>query len=202
MKLVGVKKALYIFLTALLGVLLFLTVQRSLSLIVVLLLNLDYARYSLGTNPLQIHALNYVSIMLAVFFGGWYGVWLGLHWYEIVYEKGSGGLLHGLTSSWFSSDKKSSPVKIVEKPKAVEPSVKVQSSQRGVDSIGSSGAWDFEDILLKRKQKPVSMPEPELDPSFVEKKVASPVRKRKAVAKTSEVTKKRSSVKAKTKVAA
>ncbi len=75
------RKSFYIFLTAVLGVLLFLTIQRSAFLLV----------YLLGTevNPVLTSSLEVLTGALAITLGGWYGVWLGLLWYRAIYEEGT-----------------------------------------------------------------------------------------------------------------
>ncbi len=141
----SVKKSLYVFLTAVLGILLFVTIQRSVSLIVVILLNVDYARYSFGTSPLQIHGFNIASMMLALFFGGWYGTWVGLHWYNVVYEHGGTGWLHGLSGGLFhgstpATQKSTKPIVKIAKPKPTD-----------MDAIDqSSSGWEFDDLLARQ----------------------------------------------------
>ena len=69
--------------------LLFILLQRSLFLLAFLagvdVLSFDFQR------------LDYFTFVLATFFGLWYGIWLGLHWYTAVYEEMSvTGALSGL----------------------------------------------------------------------------------------------------------
>ena len=76
------KKSLYVFMCSVLGVLLFLTLEHSLLFLLVIGATvwgwqLDYER---------ILAFNVGVMMVTGFLGGWYGVWLGLHWYRGVYE--------------------------------------------------------------------------------------------------------------------
>ncbi len=81
------KRALYVFLCGLMGGLLFLVIQRSLVLIYVILLRLNPAVFSLGLNLGDLIALDITTVFLALAGGGWYGIWVGLHWYDVVYER-------------------------------------------------------------------------------------------------------------------
>lgn len=75
------RKSFYIFLAMVLGVLLFLMVQRAAFI----------AAYVLGANitSLGAQAVGVLTTAIAVAFGAWYGVWLGLIWYAAVYEERS-----------------------------------------------------------------------------------------------------------------
>lgn len=73
------RKSFYIFLTMVLGVLLFLMLQRAAFLIAFL------AGADVGSLPAQ--ALSIVTSAIAVAFGSWYGIWLGIVWYAAVYEE-------------------------------------------------------------------------------------------------------------------
>lgn len=73
------RKSFYIFLSSMLGVLLFLMLQRSAFLIAFLL--------GADIGSVQSQALGVVTTAIAVVFGAWYGVWLGLVWYSAVYEE-------------------------------------------------------------------------------------------------------------------
>lgn len=186
----SLKKSLYVFLTSLLGILLFATIQKSLALIGIILLNIDYSFYSLGTNPSQVHALNIATMMLALFLGGWYGVWIGLHWYHMVYEQGNGGWLHGFSGGLFHHGSKSGAHKPAEKivrPVVVSHKSKPQPQPRPVevDGVGEpAGSWEFDDLLARRQVRIVSRTE---KAEVVE---AKPKRKTSAVKKPRTRTKK------------
>lgn len=80
------KKALYVFLCGLMGSLLFLVIQRSIVLIYLVLLRLNPETFTVGLSLADLMALDALTVFLALMFGGWYGVWLGIHWYDVVYE--------------------------------------------------------------------------------------------------------------------
>ncbi len=90
------RKSLYVFLCSLLGVMLFMMLQKSALLLLTLLLNAQGEQASLIGSDIQV--FDTVTYVLALFFGGWYGVWLGLHWYDIVYENGQGGIMRNMFS--------------------------------------------------------------------------------------------------------
>jgi len=90
----GVKKSVYIFLCSLLGVLLFLVLQRIVVLCYLILVS--YGAFHLTSGGyLEFMAIDDITLLLAMLCGSWYGIWLGNYWYELVYEKGQWrGSLH------------------------------------------------------------------------------------------------------------
>jgi len=105
------KKSFYIFLTTLLGVLLFLILHR---VIVFLYLYLVAVGYIGGGDYYQFLAIDYFTLSLALLGGAWYGIWLGMYWFDKVYtQKSHGGLANHLASSYFYWGKpKSLPAKM------------------------------------------------------------------------------------------
>jgi hypothetical protein len=86
------KKSLYIFLCSVLGVLLFVTLQHSLLFVYISLSVLGWVP---GASLAQLVAYNTLGWLASLFLGGWYGVWLGLHWFDVVYVRGEHkGLVH------------------------------------------------------------------------------------------------------------
>lgn len=176
----SIKKSFYVFLTSLLGILLFVTIQKSISLIGIILLNYNYSLYSFGTNPTQVHALSIASMMLALFLGGWYGVWIGLHWYRVVYEQGNSGWLHGFSGGLFhrSPSVAQKPVTKVIRRTVAKPKTAPQVHHRDMDGVGEpAGSWEFDDLLSRRQVKVVSRTEKE------EVSVEKPKRKTSVVKK-------------------
>src|ERR1700750_2884137 len=84
-------KAFYLLLCGLMGALLFVVIERSLALISYLLLSV-HPNWSFGMSYVTLQAINILLLVVAVFFGLWYGIWLGLHWYGWVYEQRRGKL--------------------------------------------------------------------------------------------------------------
>ncbi len=88
------RKALYLFLSSLLGMLLLLMFHRAVFVIYDILgsfyPNCSWFNWSLPT----IFTLDFLTMLVAMFIGGWYGVWLGLNWYHMIYEE------RGVTT-WF-----------------------------------------------------------------------------------------------------
>src|SRR3989338_8019419 len=137
------RKSVYIFLCSLLGIMLFLALHRILISMVVLWLNA-----SSGYNPffgfsyLEFLALDYVSLIIAVILGAWYGIWLCIYWYKKVYEEGThGGLVsHIATNYW--------PNKTTSRLKA-----KIEVAQKHL----RDDLWQLEDLSksLPATQEPV-----------------------------------------------
>jgi hypothetical protein len=159
------RKAFYILLCAILGAMLFLVLQRSAALIVYLLLNSNYQAYSLGLDAYQLQLLDWATMLAALFFGLWYGTWLGLHWYDIVYGQGRGGLLfHSFRGDWLrrgpvpaSAPAAPAVGSITVKP-AMKPMVKLTDRPVANDPASDEG-WDLDDLLKPEiaapKVKPV-----------------------------------------------
>lgn len=89
------RKSFYIFLAMVLGVLLFLMVQRAIFI----------AAYLFGADiaSLSAQAISVLTTAIAVAFGAWYGVWLGLIWYAAVYEERSTESISGYVYRRFLS---------------------------------------------------------------------------------------------------
>lgn len=97
-----------------LGVLLFLMLQRA-AFLVAFLVGVD-------VSSLSAQALSVVTTAIAVVFGAWYGIWLGLVWYVAIYEERT-------TSSLFGWIKRSS------------------SSRR----TASDDSWEIDDLVSLEK---------------------------------------------------
>ena len=80
------RKALYLFLSSLLGMLLVLMFHRSAFVIFDILGDYYPASTLLNPNYYYVALADFCTMLLAMFIGGWYGIWLGLHWYKMVYE--------------------------------------------------------------------------------------------------------------------
>lgn len=85
----GVKKSVYVFLCSLLGVLLFLVLHRIGMMLYVLLVIYGVFQWASTAAYIQFLAFDYVTLLLAMLCGSWYGIWLGNYWYEQVYELGA-----------------------------------------------------------------------------------------------------------------
>ncbi len=52
---------------------------------------------------LQFLVVDYFTLVLVLLFGAWYGIWLGMYWFEKVYvEKSHGGFVHHVSNNYFS----------------------------------------------------------------------------------------------------
>jgi hypothetical protein len=102
----SVKKSLYIFLCCLLGCLLFLLVHQMLAFGYLMLLYYNYESFSFGLSLLDFLALDYFTLIIAVMGGAWYGIWLGIYWYGVVYEGSSSGFIgHLIRHYWPNREK-------------------------------------------------------------------------------------------------
>lgn len=84
----GVKKSVYLFLSSILGVLLFLILHRLSVFIYLLLVSYGIVGGGPSWSYMQFLAFDYATLLISLLFGSWYGIWLGNFWYEQVYEKG------------------------------------------------------------------------------------------------------------------
>jgi hypothetical protein len=134
------RKSLYIFLCSLLGIMLFVMLQKAALLLLTLFLGSQTGTLVSTFGNIDIAIFDTVSYILALFFGGWYGVWLGLHWYGIVYESGRGGITRALFNhakdlSSLSGSRPSKPV--------------VTQSRKET----SESKWQFEDLVAARPEQ-------------------------------------------------
>ncbi len=152
-------KAFYVMLCAILGVMLFVVIQRALSLIYYLLLNTNFKTYSFGLDYFQLSWLNFLSMLGALFFGLWYGVWLGLHWYDMVYEEGQGGVWQHIKQHWpgrseLAQDKKSvAPTMSAPAPAptsvTIKPTLRTENLSSRLSDKSAAESWDLDDLLKK-----------------------------------------------------
>lgn len=84
----GIKKSAYIFLCSILGVLLFLVLDR-IAVFWYILLAAYGVFGSAGFSSIRFISVDYIIMLLAMLCGSWYGIWLGNYWYELVYERGT-----------------------------------------------------------------------------------------------------------------
>lgn len=175
----GSKKALYIFLCSLLGILLFVILQKSATLLLAeLFSSFDGSSFEGYTSDvIRFETFTYI---LALFFGGWYGVWLGLHWYDIVYEKGRGGLLYAFWGNMVRDHGS------VPKPKA-----QAVPEQPKKNPVPASSSWRFDDLVKMSAAVVKNDQEWSTKVSVKPKKEMAPVRAaapvKKVVKKTTQV---------------
>ena len=81
------KKSLYLFLTALLGMLLFFILHRIVIFFYLYLLAGGYITTDMSFY--QFLVLDYASLLVVMVLGVWYGIWLGSYWFRKVYVEGS-----------------------------------------------------------------------------------------------------------------
>jgi hypothetical protein len=106
------------------------------SLLYYLLLQLDYGQYSIGLSLQQMRAIDSWSLLVMLFLGGWYGVWLGLHWYEMVYEQGRGGFFYAFTGRLFGLLRHRS------------------ASGKASEPLGNHRRWEVDDLIPEKTSMP------------------------------------------------
>lgn len=139
-----VSKSLYLFLCSILGMVLFAMLQRAIFVLYDLVLVFDFQTFSFGLTESAISQVDLLTMLFALFLGGWYGIALGLEWHASIYGLGdssetkSVGLFHGFVPSKWGEDKKkskevsqdqsySSLFNSVEKTVTIKPVVKKSS---------------------------------------------------------------------------
>lgn len=131
----AVTKSLYLFLCSILGMILFAMLHRALFVIYGILLEVDFTTYSLGLTESAILMIDFLSMLIALFFGGWYGVLLGIDWYSIVYGPSApqpAKLFHGFVPANFRNRPKKT-VKTESRPSLSSTTIKIP----GVDKVSA-----------------------------------------------------------------
>lgn len=101
------KKSLYIFLCSQLGVLIFLILHRLLVFFYLLLASISPEIFYGRMNYLETVATDFFTLIVVIMLGLWYGIALGLRWYEAVYELGhAGGFVDHLIRRYWPSHKR------------------------------------------------------------------------------------------------
>ncbi len=123
-------KSLYVFLCALLGVLLFLILHRVLVFVLLLLQIQNYPAFGWDMPEVQFLAIDYATLTITLMIGAWYGIWLGSFWYQQVYEDGGHkGLLYHLISSYWPGRRKT--YRLAEKIQQISQSLAEEASDVG-----------------------------------------------------------------------
>jgi hypothetical protein len=107
------KKAFYIFLSSLLGVLIFLILHRAIIFIYLYLVSGGY--FADSFNYWNFLFWDYITLIFSLMLGAWYGIWLGMSWHEAVYvQKNHGGFVEHLASHyWLGGRPKNLETKII-----------------------------------------------------------------------------------------
>lgn len=82
------KKSLYLFLSSLLGSLLFLVIHQAAAFII-LVFGISRGGLASFESYMLFWTFDYFTLVLVLMLGSWYGIWLGMYWYEKVYEEAS-----------------------------------------------------------------------------------------------------------------
>lgn len=169
-------KALYLFLCAILGMVLFVMLQRAILFLYNLLIFVD-STYAFGMSSAAILGLDFFTLLLALFLGGWYGTMMGIDWYAMVYGPNAevqAGLFHGfLPHNWRGkkarkTSSKSAPAQptklsaamsaVAAAPAAISTTVKVpvQEAVKEAAKVIHREAvreWSFDDLIAPSAPK-------------------------------------------------
>lgn len=143
-------KALYLFLCSILGMVLFAMLHRAVFVLYDVILILDYDTYSFGMSQAMILAVDFFTMLGALFFGGWYGTLLGIDWYSSVYgvnAESKAGLFHGIVPHNWRKPSKKQPELVMPNPAVTKVAVKSSVKATPKSPIASTSTWDFDDFL-------------------------------------------------------
>lgn len=141
----GAKKSLYVFLSSLLGVFLFFILHRAILFLYLYLVGDGYFVYTFVYWRLL--AIDYITLVLTLMGGAWYGVWLGLYWYGKIYEEGShGGFADHLVRSYWSG----------QNPKTL--GAKIATVKEHIEK----DLWDLESLAKSTTKSVIVSPEPKV----------------------------------------
>ena len=191
-------KALYLFLCAILGMVLFVMLQRAILFLYNLLIFVD-STYAFGMSSAAILGLDFFTLLLALFLGGWYGTMMGIDWYAMIYGPNAevqAGLFHGfLPHNWRGKKARKGSAKsqstklasamsaVAAAPAAISTTVKVpvQEAVKEAAKVIHREAvreWSFDDLIAPSVPKPAAKKKP-----TVRKTVAKKTTRKTAVKK-------------------
>lgn len=160
----AVNKSLYLFLCSILGMILFSMLHRALFVMYGLLLEINFQTYSFGLTDAAIRTIDFLTMVTAMFLGGWYGTLLGIDWYSLVYGPNAerkAGLFHGfLPHNWRDGKPKKSASAASSKPAVKSETVSVPVMEKVSTILNTPIAetppivqkvreWTFDDLLAK-----------------------------------------------------
>ncbi len=155
-------KALYLFLSAILGMVIFSMLHRSIFVLLDLLMYTD-GGYAFGLSSTDFLYLDFFTALIALFLGGWYGTMMGMDWYAMVYGPNAekpAGLFHSfLPHHWRGkrAKKNHAPAKLaVATPAAASTTVRVPVTETVKAPVRE---WSFDDLITPKpvvKKKPAA----------------------------------------------
>lgn len=172
-------KALYLFLCAILGMVLFAMLHRAIFVLYDLLIFVD-SMYAFGFSEIALATIDFFALVLALFLGGWYGTMIGIDWYAMVYGPNAEikpGMFHGfIPHKWRgvkSTSKMAAATARASAPAATSTTVKVRAPEAVKESVKPPvREWTFDDLIAPSNSK-----------------LAKPVAKRKAAVRKTAVKK-------------
>ena len=116
----NVKKSLYVFLCSIMGALLFLILHQILAFGYLMLLYANYQTFSFGLSFIALMALDYLTLIIVIMLGAWYGIWLGIYWFGMVYETNGNGFIEHMVKNYWPSGRRQISSGLRSKIAAVE----------------------------------------------------------------------------------
>jgi hypothetical protein len=102
------KKSLYLLMTGILGMMLFAIVCQVVFFVFIYMVGAGVISTAINYN--QFFVLEYFVLIVMLMLGAWYGIWLGLYWFEKVYEeKSHRGFVHHVAVNYFPGSKPKTP---------------------------------------------------------------------------------------------
>lgn len=192
-------KALYLFLCAILGMVLFAMLHRAIFVLYDLLIFVD-SMYAFGLSEIALAAIDFFALVVALFLGGWYGTMMGIDWYAMVYGPNAevkAGLFHGFIPHHWRGEKSVAKVptastkSVVPAPEravatATAPTIKVRAQEIAKMDVKELvqevtkplvREWTFDDLIPSSKvEKPAVKRKPAAKKAVAKKVVRKTVK--------------------------
>ena len=150
-------KALYLFLCAILGMVLFAMLHRSIFVLYDLLIFVD-VMYAFGLSEMTLAVIDFFTLVLALFLGGWYGTMMGIDWYAMVYGPNAevkAGMFHGFIPHKWRGTKPSQKTSVAPaRTSATSTTVKVRAPEAVSEEVKAPvREWTFDDLIPPSRSK-------------------------------------------------
>ncbi len=153
-------KALYLFLCAILGMVLFAMLHRAIFVLYDLLIFTN-DMYAFGLSQMSLAIVDFCALLVALFLGGWYGTMMGIDWYAMVYGPNAevrAGLFHGfIPHNWRGRKDRRKTASKMSAPATTSTTVKVSSKQETRKSEPEPEEekapvreWTFDDLITPK----------------------------------------------------
>ena len=153
-------KALYLFLCAILGMVLFAMLHRAIFVLYDLLIFTN-DMYAFGLSQMSLAIVDFCALLVALFLGGWYGTMMGIDWYAMVYGPNAevrAGLFHGfIPHNWRGRKDRRKTTSKMTAPATTSTAVKVSSKKETrkqepepEEEKAPVREWTFDDLITPK----------------------------------------------------